>query len=887
MADYGLDPSITSYIQGGGMPDVQPTTFDNVPADALHPNILNFITGGAPQGDIYMGGPRGAGDDSGIGAPPPPPPPPPPPSSGTTKGPMKELAAPPIAPGLAGAPQAAPEVTDTVPSVTGGNLPTEPTSLTPPPQQPDIVANPTVDGANLIPQYNQLGDIRPLGPGEFVKNKNGSWSNEITTTVQDSRINGGKPTVIPTLWVVNGKPTRVSEDQATDFAAQSGLYFPGFGSMKDAEGFANKREANWQKVGEGDTSGTPALWSQTPRATPPTAAQQAKAAAFAASPEGIAEQADQVKMAAVNQGQQAIDTGLAGEEAQNNAIAKAQSDFQKQQAAAAQTAAAKQAQDQAVAQHLTQQWTQQVQDAANYNVNTNRDVGMGGLIAIALSGIGDALDHYHGPNAAAQIIDAGIQKRISDQWDQKNALYKKADATKSELDQSHNQLVDDRTQQQLDLAAAHTQMADQIDAIKTQYANPQAQARAGALSADQRMKAADIIQGAATRKAGQIRDAQDLALKKQQVAQGWAGLAQSDKHFTAQLAQQRQEHDDQVALEAAKLAQEGQKEKAAALLAQNKALSNGGMMAPTGGTTVVKNDDGTTSKQPAYDYMINDDNTPWIMSQEYMKETNPYKVRASAEKAINAIDDLRKLRDDSGGDYTNYSVDANQKVAELQRATMALMGTFGGNASPRSAEILKQIQTQLTGTGDATSKIQAIEPILKQARGDIISDLDTTYRAGGYRGKNIGYQYPDPLANKGTKTAQDIEDQDVLKATVPAADEDLIKPGGFVKYLATPESRALYSRANQAGVFPSQLQALDKYGTDLKNPDPSVSGAALARLQGIVGDQKYPQGVRDIARQYLGAHLEQQLPSSPVAPPQSPLPAPVAHYIASRLPEGK
>lgn len=309
------------------------------------------------------------------------------------------------------------------------------------------------------------------------------------------------------------------------------------------------------------------------------AKKQAAEAAYAASPEGQFQQADRVRMNALDQGQQSINDELAATTAQNDAIVKAEQDFQKQQAEKDKAAAAQLAQDQAYHQHLTQQYAQQVNDAANYKVDTDRHVGIGGLIAIALSGIGDALDHRHGPNAAAQIIDAQIDKRINDQWAQKNALDRKAQGTKGLVDLAQGQILDDRTQQQLDKATAHTQMADQIDAISRQYANPLQKARAEQLSADQRMKAAAVIDAAAQRGVQARKDAQAAAVEQQRLGLESRAQNRADKQF----AFEQQKWKDQLDLQKQALEAQGKAAQAKALQDQADKTQQEGVFDPRTG----------------------------------------------------------------------------------------------------------------------------------------------------------------------------------------------------------------------------------------------------------------------------------------------------------------
>jgi hypothetical protein len=113
----------------------------------------------------------------------------------------------------------------------------------------------------LLEQYNSLGSIRPFGPGEFVQNSDGGWSNEYSVTVEDPR-QPGRFMVVPSLWLIQGKPTLLSEDQAAETAIKSGLSFPSFNDEKSAEAFSTARESKWQQVPVGRSDLQPPLWTK-------------------------------------------------------------------------------------------------------------------------------------------------------------------------------------------------------------------------------------------------------------------------------------------------------------------------------------------------------------------------------------------------------------------------------------------------------------------------------------------------------------------------------------------------------------------------------------------------------------------------------------------------
>lgn len=69
------------------------------------------------------------------------------------------------------------------------------------------------------------------------QNADGSISTEVSITVTDPRLNGGRPTNIPSLW--GGK--EVDEDTAVRLALQSGNRYQAFGTVDEAVAAARAR----------------------------------------------------------------------------------------------------------------------------------------------------------------------------------------------------------------------------------------------------------------------------------------------------------------------------------------------------------------------------------------------------------------------------------------------------------------------------------------------------------------------------------------------------------------------------------------------------------------------------------------------------------------------
>jgi hypothetical protein len=84
------------------------------------------------------------------------------------------------------------------------------------------------------PENPFKGETRLLRNHEFIQNADGSKSTEITITITSDEINEGRPTNIPSLWVVENEVKHVSELEAIRLAKESGLAFPSFETFDKA-----------------------------------------------------------------------------------------------------------------------------------------------------------------------------------------------------------------------------------------------------------------------------------------------------------------------------------------------------------------------------------------------------------------------------------------------------------------------------------------------------------------------------------------------------------------------------------------------------------------------------------------------------------------------------
>ena len=121
---------------------------------------------------------------------------------------------------------------------------------------------------HLLPQqFGYLGATRPLGPEEYVQTPQGYASEEDYTIPVDKT---GNPVVakkadhwrvVPGLWLKNGVPTHVTEDEAGNLAQHSGLTWPEFPTEEAANrNYVNPRESIWESQKNMNTATQPPIW---------------------------------------------------------------------------------------------------------------------------------------------------------------------------------------------------------------------------------------------------------------------------------------------------------------------------------------------------------------------------------------------------------------------------------------------------------------------------------------------------------------------------------------------------------------------------------------------------------------------------------------------------
>jgi len=126
------------------------------------------------------------------------------------------------------------------------------------------------------------GSVRRLNPGEFIQNADGTQSTERSITVMNPKLNGGRPTNIPSIWNVDGKVVELpfgqpgTEDQAVEFALRTGEQFQSFNSIPEAEAAAQARSnagGRFQDASPAPTAAPAAAQPAAPAAPPQQAVE--------------------------------------------------------------------------------------------------------------------------------------------------------------------------------------------------------------------------------------------------------------------------------------------------------------------------------------------------------------------------------------------------------------------------------------------------------------------------------------------------------------------------------------------------------------------------------------------------------------------------------------
>lgn len=547
-------------------------------------------------------------------------------------------------------------------------------------------------------------------------------------------------------------------------------------------------------------------------------------AAYARTPDGQIEQATRAAAGEVSgQAQNATQQGeLEGQQGEAIAMAKQQGLLRAEEA-------------QKRADAWQQHWQAQKVDAAKkietaisaeaaYKVDDNRRYSkmgtgakIGFWISAALSGLGDALQHKSGPNMVLNMMTEAIKDDVASQWREKENLGKGIGTAKGRLD-NFRQMADDSSQaEQLHIATEYKKTADQVEAVASKYAGPEAKLRAAQVASALRVQAEQIVGSAAEQKIAREQRKAELANQTAQVRIAGGHLALQGRQF-----EYAKKHDaDVLQLEAAKLDQAYQAAGAKGRADQAKFISEHGI----GGTTVaVMGDDGKPVTGP--------DGRPQLKqavivapyaSSEKLKELQTQK--AAADTIVNIMDETIRLRERYGWGSELWKskefqeMKGNWAALKLELKDLAKLGVIAG---PDEA-----LMNDFLGGADPTSVRDPLAG-MQNARNNVTLKYTSSLRSVGAtdeRGQPLTYAPPQQHYAAPVGTPEDLAFKDSIQEAGPLkAAQAVIDPN------ATPLDR--YEQS-ETGVTKAQRTTIADLVQKANDPKASQAkrDAATAMLQ--------------------------------------------------------
>jgi hypothetical protein len=549
--------------------------------------------------------------------------------------------------------------------------------------------------------------------------------------------------------------------------------------------------------------------------------------AYQTSPEGQIRQAGAEGQQALGDkargiADEAAVTGAQGDEDAANAQ-QALGDFQKIQQETDRQAKAKQA--------LVEQTHAQLDEMVNKraamkvddnrlwsNMGTARKIGLG--IAVALTALGDALQHKSGPNAALAIINDAIAKDVDAQVRERNSLGEDIGLKRQSLDDYTKELGDINAARNARIAELTQKAAMMTRATAAKYESPLAKAKAEQLAADLEGQAATLKLNTATQVA-------DQRFKQAELTNQQANTAISAGHLKLgreQLDEQKREHNDAMSNDLIKalLTSSGKSSEEAAKQAQ--AVKQLGMI----DYKTVPGPDGKPTSQAVV--LTNADGTPWTAPTE--KEAQDLRAkRAAVETMIPVIDEVRRLHAKYGGSSDILKSPEWQKAKadwaalKLKEKDLNQLGAISGS----DMELIDGI----LGASDPTS-FRDIAPGLDKARDNMVLTFNKSlHHEGNYTGPDV--EFPDSAA---AGTPQDSPAQERVKS--------------ILEY--NPDRPTMAESSEVGGVAgtvahkipPSYLQTIDTMIATAESPlaTPEQKQTASAFLDSVQKDARF-SGIRD------------------------------------------
>lgn len=512
--------------------------------------------------------------------------------------------------------------------------------------------------------------------------------------------------------------------------------------------------------------------------------------------------------------------------------------------------------------NATDEWAKTKIDPGRRWKNASTGAKIAAAISVAMSALGDALQHKSGPNLALSIIDKAIQDDIDLQVQDREHKGAIANRVRTSLDDHRKETADWREARQLKLAEEYKRTADEIERIAAGARSEKAKANGLAMAGEYRTRAGALEQGVATAAWNREMKAQEFAEQKRnaRVSQGLQarGLKQQANQFSEEMKFKR----DQLAAQQKAATDQ---DLATATAEQAKDLRESGIRDPSTGQ-----------------YIVGEGGKPVLMRNAAEGAKIQETVDAT-QTMLSTIDRIKaKIANDPGFAKLNPTQKQAAIASELDSLTLLIKDSYGTGALDKGS-----IEFTNSYTGGDPTKLTAKGLFgalgLGADAGDkTVAKLDVVAKTAETRALNR-------LGNpKGWKFTRDEKVQDtptnkaaesVLHGTVTTAkalqdqepgfiSEGLQDIGGFLTG-TTPAYKTDRKNAAESGNsarFPGFRKDKEKPLTDLVNAANAGDAQAKARIVEMVSNQKIP-GLSEAAMTLVEAHAPELLPQALAALP--------------------
>jgi len=472
-------------------------------------------------------------------------------------------------------------------------------------------------------------------------------------------------------------------------------------------------------------------------------------------------------------------------------------------------------------------------DQGKYWKDAGIGTHIGWYIAMAMSGLGDAMQGKSGPNPVIQMLQDKMHQSVVAQVDARDQLKEKRGRNleaKGEVEQgfaSRNAEILRRD------GANDRAFANALALAAAKSADPIQQAQAAKLIADLRLQSADKQEAAA-------KDQASYAVQKQQNAIAGGHLAETRRHNLVEEGWQKTKFEEEQNLKAAALLakQQGKLSDEETKRAVFVPGPDGRMTAlrKTGGELVLAGDPAIAQKQRD--------------------------MVAAATSYNRLVGQMSRAIADHGGESTWIKGKEWQKMeSDLQSATAELHDAYGITAFREPT--VKFFEKMASAGVDPTSFVRDATGALQESNMNLQAKVNEKLGALGYDGPAIKWQDttapPAPLQtpeDTAIRVAMGSRGDDPGAVYDPQAGKYQPKlPGAYrvdpdVSTVPPPSAQDAAVAKNFPKMGPAQRSLLEMWGAALQGGDPALRDRAASVLEKLSKDAD-EQGVRDYAAQLL------------------------------------